>query len=299
MPESVKMAFDPKGMMVPVGQILPVRTVRPETRNGQQYLRLSASIREIGLIEPLIIYPQERNGKSEQRYTLLDGHYRLDVLKELGRTEVFCLIATDDEAFTFNHKVNRMSPIQEHYMILKALENGVTEERIAATLSVDARAIRLKRDLLAGICPEAVALLKERKVTTKALRELKRAVPMRQIEMAELMVAANNFTTEYAMCLIAATPEKDLVDTDKEKVLPGVRPEDIARMEREMELLSKDFLMIEESHGKNTLNLVLAVAYLRKLLDHATVVKYLSQKFPDILNEFQKLAEAPELKGTA
>src|SRR5690606_25707706 len=113
MPESVKMAFDPKGMLVPIGQILPVRTVRPETRNGQQYLRLSASIREIGLIEPLIIYPQERNGKSEQRYTLLDGHYRLDVLKELGRTEVFCLIATDDEAFTFNHKVNRMSPIQE------------------------------------------------------------------------------------------------------------------------------------------------------------------------------------------
>src|SRR5690606_15182327 len=105
------------------------------------------------------------------------------------------------------------------------------------------------------------------------------------------------FTTEYAMCLIAATPEKDLVDTDKEKVLPGVRPEDIARMEREMELLSKDFLMIEESHGKNTLNLVLAVAYLRKLLDHATVVKYLSQKFPDILNEFQKLAEAPELRA--
>ncbi len=298
MPEPVKMAFDPKGMMVPIGQILPIRTVRPETRKGQQYLRLFASIREIGPIEPLIVYPQEKSGKAQRLYTLLDGHYRLDVLKELGRTEVFCLVATDDEAFTYNHKVNRMAPIQEHYMILRALENGVTEERIAATLSVDARAIRLKRDLLVGICPEAVVLLRDRPVTAKALREIKRAAPMRQIEMAELMVAANNFATDYAMCLIAATPEKDLVDTDKEKVLSGVRPEDITRMEREMELLSKEFLTIKDSHGENTLHLVLAVAYLRRLLDNATVVKYLSQRHPDILSEFQKLAEAPELKAT-
>jgi hypothetical protein len=68
-------------------------------------------------------------------------------------------------------------------------------------------------------------------------------------------------------------------------------------MEREMEVLGRDFLMIEESHGKNTLNLVLAVGYLRKLLDSATVVKYLSQRYPDILSEFQKLVESPELKS--
>lgn len=299
MPEAVKMAFDPKGMMVPIGQILPVRTVGPEKRKGQQYLRLFASIREIGVIEPLILYPQETPGGREARYTLLDGHFRLDVLKELGRTEAFCLVALDDEAFTYNHKVNRMAPIQEHFMILRALEHGVPEERIAATLSVDVKAIRNKRDLLTGICPEAVAMLKDKNVTTKGLREVKRATPMRQIEMAELMVAANNFSTDYAMCLIAATPQKDLVDTEKSKVLAGMKPEDIARMEREMELLGRDFLMIEESHGKNTLNLVLALAYLRKLLDSANAVKYLSQRYPDILSEFQKLADTPDLKSTS
>jgi len=290
------MAFDPTGMMVPIQQILPVRVVRPDMRKGRQYLRLFASIREMGVIEPLMVYPQEMSGSGERRFTLLDGHFRLDVLKELGRTEAFCLIAKDDESFTYNHKVNRMAPIQEHFMILRAIENGVAEERIAASLSVDVKAIRIKRDLLVGICPEAVALLKDKNMTTKGLRELKRVAPMRQIEMAELMVAANNFSTDYAMCLIAATPEKDLIDTDKNKILPGMKPEDIARMEREMEVLGRDFLMIEESHGKNTLNLVLAVAYLRKLLDNATVVRYLSQRHPDVLGEFQKLAETPELK---
>ena len=52
------------------------------------------------------------------------------------------------------------------------------------------------------------------------IRELMRAVPMRQIEIAELMVATNNFSTDYAMCPLAATPENDLIDTDKNKVLP-------------------------------------------------------------------------------
>jgi hypothetical protein len=298
MASGVQMAFDPKGVMLPLGQILPVRTVRPETRKGQVYQRLFASIREIGVIEPLIVHLQDPSGNGERRYMLLDGHLRLDILKELGRTQAFCLIAKDDEAFTYNHKVNRMAPIQEHFMILRALENGVSEERIAATLSVNVGAIRMKRDLLSGICPEAVALLKDKNVTTKGLREIKRAAPMRQIEMAELMVAANNFSTDYARCLVAATPEKDLVDTDKLKVLPGMKPEDIARMEREMEVLGRDFLMIEDSHGKNTLNLVLAVAYLRKLLDNANVVRYLSQRHSDILAEFQSLVQMPDLKGS-
>jgi hypothetical protein len=34
------------------------------------------------------------------------------------------LIATDDEGFTYNHKVNRLTAIQEHFMILRALKNG-------------------------------------------------------------------------------------------------------------------------------------------------------------------------------
>lgn len=170
-------------------------------------------------------------------------------------------------------------------------------EHLASTLSVDIGAIRQKRDLLKGICPEAVALLKDKNVVAKGLRELRRVAPMRQIEMTELMIAANNFSTDYVRCLIAATPEKDLVDTEKMKVLPGMKPEDIARMEHEMEVLSRDFTLIEESHGKNTLNLVLAVGYLRKLLANAAVVRHLSQRFPDILGEFQKLIDTPELKG--
>lgn len=49
-------------------------------------------------------------------------------------------------------------------MILKALENGVGEERLAEALSVDVGNIRKKRDLLNGICPEAVQLLRNNQI---------------------------------------------------------------------------------------------------------------------------------------
>ena len=50
-------------------------------------------------------------------------------------------------------------------MILKAIERGVSEDRIAAVLDVDVARIRIKRDLLNGIAPEATELLKDKHVS--------------------------------------------------------------------------------------------------------------------------------------
>ena len=43
------------------------------------------------------------------------------------------------------------------------------------------------------------------------------------------------------------------------------------------------------------LNLVLVVGYLKKLLDNARVVRYLSQHHAEILTEFQKIVETKSL----
>jgi hypothetical protein len=71
------------------------------------------------------------------------------------------LISTDDEAFTYNNRVDSIAIIQEHKMILKAIENGVSEERIAKSLNVDVASIRRRWKLPDGICAEAAELLKE------------------------------------------------------------------------------------------------------------------------------------------
>jgi len=154
----VKMAFIPETVMIDVDKILPLKQIKPSTKNTKKYRQIYTSVKEVGIIEHLVVYPQ--NDKTGF-YMLLDGHMRLEALKDLKQKEVRCLISTDDEGFTYNHKVNRLSTIQEHFMILKAIEKGVSEERIAQTLNVNIAKIREKRDLLKGITPEIVELLKD------------------------------------------------------------------------------------------------------------------------------------------
>ncbi len=138
-----------------------------------------ASIRELGLIEPLVGVPAAEIG---WELHAADGHVRHMILKTLGESSAKCLVAADDEGFTYNHKISRLSAIQEHFMIMRAIKNGVSEERIARSLDVDLNTIRQKRDMLDGICPEVVKILKDRRATGKTFRQLRRLKPIRQIE---------------------------------------------------------------------------------------------------------------------
>ena len=102
-------------------------------------------------------------------------------------------------------------------MIIRAIKNGVNESRIAKTLNVEVATIKQKRDLLDGICPEAVQLLRDKDVTAGSFRELRKVRPMRQIEIAELMNASHNHTVGYAKCLVVATAQDQLVEPDRPK----------------------------------------------------------------------------------
>ncbi|WP_340054741.1 formylglycine-generating enzyme family protein, partial [Pseudomonas sp. JAI120] len=56
---------------------------------------------------------------------LLDGHLRLHALAAAGEATAPCIVSDDDEAFTYNKRVNRLATVQEHYMISRALDRGV------------------------------------------------------------------------------------------------------------------------------------------------------------------------------
>src|SRR5262249_8756373 len=108
-----------------------------------------------------------------------------------------------------------------------------------------------------------------------------------------------NFSAVYAKCLLAATSEEQLLEPQQPKEIEGLTPADMARMEHEMESICRDFKMIEDSHGESVLNLVVVVGYVRRLLENSRVVRYLSQTSPEILAEFQKIAEAKRLAEEA
>ena len=90
--------------------------------------------------------------------------------------------------------------------------------------------------------------------------------PLRQIEAAELMVAMNKYTISYARSLLAATPQDQLVEKPKPKLIEVLRDEQMALMERELASLEREFKMAEQSYGTDHLDLVLTKGYLGKLL---------------------------------
>lgn len=285
---TVRMAFEPSGVTLPIADIIPLRLVSDAIKKSAKYAQISASIREIGIIEPPIV---ARDPSERGKYLLLDGHLRIEILKEMGKTEVFCLISTDDEAFTYNKRVNRIAIIQEHRMILKASERGVSDERIARALNVNVDDIRRKRHLLDGICPEVVEILKDRHVPLHTFTHLRKMTPIRQIEAAELMEAMNKYSVSYAQSLVAATPREQLVSPPKQRKMRGVLNEQRDLMAKESANLDREFKMIQQSYGSDHLDLVLAKGYLAKLVGNPRIARYLAQHYPEILAEFQKIAE--------
>lgn len=104
-------------------------------------------------------------------------------------------------------------------MLLRVLENGVSEERVAAALNVYIRAIRRKRDLLKGICPEIVGLFENHRLSDKAFFTLRKMKPLRQIESAELMIASNNFSLRFINAILSMTKPDLLISGDQEEVV--------------------------------------------------------------------------------
>ncbi|AQS89146.1 RepB plasmid partition protein [Neoasaia chiangmaiensis NBRC 101099] len=281
----VRMAFERASIRIPISEIGLLRDVSPAIRKSKKYGQIAATITEVGLIEPPVV---ARDGRNPNRYHLLDGYLRIDILKERGQQEAVCLVALDDEGFTYNKKISRLATIQEHRMILKAIKKGVSEERLARALNVNINSIRHKRTLVEGICPEAVDLLKDRHVPIATFAELKRLKPIRQIEAAMAMNAMSKYSVSYAKSIVAAT-RKDLLVQPRQKQVRGLAEAQIATMEHESATLDREFKIIEKDYGQDHLILILAVGYIRALLSNARVVRYLAQYHPVVLPEFQKV----------
>jgi hypothetical protein len=213
-------------------------------------------------------------------------------LKQLGLKTAEVIVASEDERFTYNARVNRLPPIQAHKMIVKAVRNGVKPERLSAALFMPVNAISALINLLDGINPEAAELMKDKHMTADAIRLLRKVTGMRQIEIAEDLVSANNFTKAYAEALVLATRRDQMVSPQEEKKKAGMTAEEVARMEREMESLEQDFKAIEANYTENMMSLTLARGYIKRLLENNRVLRHLREHHRDLLTEFEGITAA-------
>lgn len=282
MSDPVKTAFQPALVLLPLSRLVITRPVTAFERNHAKYKQIAASMKVVPIVEPPVVYPLGHG-----KYRVLDGRKRIDILIEQGAATVECLVATDEESFTYNHRVNYLSTVGEHQMILKALQHN-TEEAIAQALNVDVAVIREKRNLLNGICPEAVEVLKARRVAAGAFPALRKMKPVRQVEAAELMVASNNCTARFARALLTGTSDEMRIEPhrkDRRYITPAQR----AQLARETDKLLRNVKAVEATYGTNLLTLSVCMRYVEKLIACQAVRDFLNAGHPDLLRELQSI----------
>jgi len=287
----MKLGFEMKTEKIPLEVLLPIRTIKCP-HNLNRYQAIVKSIREVGMIEPLVVHRQKDKSGT---FLLLDGHLRLFALKQLGETVAECIISNEDECFTYNARINRLPPIQCHKMIVKAIRNGVKPERIASALDMPLNVARGLIELLDGIADGAANLLKDKNISEKGIRLMKKVKPLRQMEIAELLVSTNNYSIGYIESLIVTTSDEQRVNPAEPKRKTGLSAEELANLKREMETLEKDFKAVKTNFTENMMCLTCARGYIKKLLNNAKVVRFLNAHFSDIVSGFENIVAAEKV----
>lgn len=280
---TTRAAFRDNIVTLPLASIIPQRTVPDELRKGNVFKQIMSSIQEIGLVEPLAVFPQEKG------FLLLDGHLRFEALKKLGASEAKCLFELDDEGYTYNKRVNHIPPVAQHFMLLEALRTGVSEQRIAAALNVDVNTIRSRTHMLDGICPEVVAILRDKHLSPVVFSVLRKMKPAIQIATAELMNLRNDFTVSFARTRLALTPPSLLLEPPSGRKVKANALVANAVLEEDTENLVRNLKAVEASYGADILALTVCCSYVEKLLQNKNIAKYLGKNHAGVHGTLENL----------
>jgi oligopeptide/dipeptide ABC transporter ATP-binding protein len=82
---AVKLGFEQLTRTLPIAAIAPLHLVSDAVKATPKYGQIVASIREIGVVEPPVVV---RDRREPGKFLLLDGHLRIEALKDMGRTIV-------------------------------------------------------------------------------------------------------------------------------------------------------------------------------------------------------------------
>ena len=164
------MMDESQGLDIPIIRLRPLRERKVPKR---AYDKILASIKAIGLLEPLVVYPEGDD------YVILDGAQRYRALQELGVEVVPCILGQRRETFTSDRMVNQVSPMQESRMIAKSLTE-LDEQTISATLGLGRIGHRIKKLLLKQLHPDVALAFDQCKIGRTCAQELTYVKPQRQ-----------------------------------------------------------------------------------------------------------------------
>jgi ParB/RepB/Spo0J family partition protein len=270
---------DSVGIDIPIMRLRPLRERKVTKR---EYDRILASIKAVGLIEPLVVYPEGDD------YVILDGAQRYRALLELGVEVVPCILGRQREAFTGNRMVNRLSPVQEHRMIEKSLLE-VDETSIATALGITNLSHRLKKTLLKQLHADVAAAFDAGKISRSCAREFTHVKPQRQKEILQAMESYKDYSASFTRTLVVKTPPHQRESRGRKH-----NPWD-KTAQRKNDLLKK----LEEAEQKHdfysqlykqyTVDLLRLAIYARSMLTNQRLREYLNRNHPDIVERLEAI----------
>lgn len=288
----VRLGFELDCVEVPLHLLRPTRAVPPTIKVSVKYRQVKASLLEIGMVEPLVV---TRHPAEPGAYQIADGHIRLIALLELAVDSALCLVSTDDEGYTYNKRVSRLSVVQEHRMIVRAAERGASVKRLANALDISEKAIQERFRMLDGICDEAVRLLADKPAGRTMFSVLRKMGPFRQIDVARAMIGLDNYSVKFAESMLQHTAPDHLAPETRVKAQRAVATDTIQRLQKELAAIQADTKLIEDSYGDLTLQLAIIKAHIKTLLENARVVRWLSKSHNDYLQQLQLVADIKRL----
>ncbi len=257
---------------IPIEELTPGQT-RPQ--NPRDRARLLATIKTLGIIEPLVVFPVE-NG-----YGISDGYFRYLILKELGCRTVPCIINYTRDLFSPHKYVCHISPTEESRMLTEATK-VLSEKEIASTLGITTIRHRLSKSFLSKLHPNVAKALNAEKIKKKVAQELTYVTPERQCEILAQMQELENFSVEMVKQFVRKTPLK------QRRIVKGHSPWNKNTKQKsdlfenlEVARKNKDFSTMV--FHQLTLNLVRCIGYARQIIDDPVLYEYLQEHFPDQL----------------
>lgn len=272
------------GCDLPIVKLVP-RSERQVKK--RYYQRIEASLRAVGLIEPLVVFDQ---GDS---YEILDGRLRYRILLDMGIETVPCLIWKEREAFTGNRMVNRLSAIEEMRMLRKSLEE-LDEKTIAGALGLAGISHRLNDGLLKKLEPSVIKAFEAGKINRQCAQELTNVKADRQVEIVSLMESCNDYSVTFAKGLVLKTPAVKRAKANGIKT-PWAQAEqnrnDLLKRLQEAEQQQDFFSGLYRQYTTNLLKLVI---YVRSLLANPRARQYLQEQHAQQLDLFEQIINSTE-----
>ena len=207
---------------------------QPRQRVDEAYLaELAQSIRQFGIIEPLIVRPL-----ADGRYEILAGHMRWQAAQQAGLTQIPVMVREADDrtaaaiALVENLLRRDLNPIEEARALQRLREEfGLTQEQLAVTLGLSQSAISRALGLL-SLDPLIQAFIEDGQLEAGHGKALIGLSGEAQIQLAKQAISAGWPVRELERrrALSAQTPPAQTPSA----IIPVVRDPNLARLEERL-----------------------------------------------------------------